>query len=208
MRDAGTGLLLGLGVLLLSSGCTPTTQMPEKIEYTAPAWMAEELQLIERSGEAFASCLRERGYVVETKVDGGGRIKIPDGMSDEDQKAYFAGEEKAAIACQAASDEVYAGVTEPDPGMVYERALDTRDCLAAQGYGLLPDPPTRESYVADLASVRSGGNSMGLWLPYKDLDEAYPQVTEDEWYLLKSECVEFGSSYSTNFDQPSRKSEE
>ena len=207
MRDVVTRVFVGVGALLLVSGCTSTTQTSEKFDYEPPAWMAEELQLTERSGEAFAACLRDRGYVVESRNDGGGRITIPDGMSEQEEKAYFAGQEKATIACGTESEEVYAGVPEPDPGLVYERAVETRQCLVAQGYERLPEPPTRESYVAELASVRAGEKSLALWLPYRDLDEEYPQVTMDEWYSLKSECVEFANSYGTNFDQASGESE-
>jgi len=149
--------------------------------------MAQARQQLEESQNALISCYEANGMAGYVDVGIGGVVAFgwernPDG-SDPPGLRELA----------AAADEACAGIPQPEfwnapiDQNAYERMLDTRRCLIAQGYAI-PEPPSSEVWLEqDQASA---------WNPYSVLmDRSDPnriEITNDELRELLDRCPQNG----------------
>ncbi|MBM7479709.1 hypothetical protein ACFP63_06560 [Oerskovia jenensis] len=151
--------------------------------------MAEQLQTTEAFTAFQEACAREKGYTVTTEIDGGISLDLS-GAPLEQQKAF----DTVMNACYNKAIGQLGEQEVPAASDFYDRVVDTHACLLAEGY-TLADPPSRETWI----DTFNGADTVNVWSPYAALLEAEPEISKDEWYRLKSICVEDGVVYTTDF---------
>ncbi|MET4224656.1 hypothetical protein [Oerskovia enterophila] len=187
----GSSILLS-AALLACAACTPAPpQQAPEAPYTPPAWMAEQRQTTETFTALQEACARENGYAVTTEIDGGVSIDLSS-TPPEQQKAF-------ATVLEGCYDNAVEQMGEqdfPTADVFYDRVVDTHACLLAEGHSP-SDPPSRETWIDSFNQA----DTVDVWSPYAALLEAEPEISEDEWYRLKSICVEDGIVFTTEFAQ-------
>ena len=111
--------------------------------------------------------MQQKGWEVEIGRGGGVTAEYPEQQSDQ----YDA----AQADCGAGAVPAEALVV-TDEMLIdgYALQVETLECLRAEGYEALSDPPTQQTYI----------DSQGSWLPYGDL----PEMSEDEWIGIQESC--------------------
>lgn len=183
-RLAAAHIVSPLFVISLTA-CAQSTADDVAEEYTPPGWMAEMAQANDEFYAFHTQCMLDAGYPIAMTIDGVTSSDRP--MTEAQQKADWTCYEAtvAAVPVPEQSAEIY-----------YERVLDTARCLEDQGYDNLGTPPSEESWAQ---AYTSEGD---LWSPYGQLYAANPQISESEWYRLKSICIEDGVSFGLSFQEP------
>ncbi len=129
-------------------------------------------QLEQDAARLYASCMAERGYVVELDGRGGSRFDIPAGQE--------AGATAADEVCSAKASAVLGPPRVPTAEELldrYEFLLEMKTCLEAEGYDI-SEPPSRDSFVD-----ATGAN----WYPFAEI----APTDEAEWSRLNERCPQF-----------------
>lgn len=145
--------------------------------------MADKRRQSEEDEERFEACLEEAGWPGES----GSRA-----LTDE-QRPLF---EEAAIGC---ADTLFPGtpvIDEAEWRLHFERTLDTRDCLVAQGFAI-PEPPSEDAWVE--AALRDEQ----IWVPFQFVIDGVMsgsiQMTQSEFDELLVECPQSGFVNTASF---------
>lgn len=172
LRSVGVGVGVGLVVL---GGCTssPSTAAPSSA-YTAPGWIARQVQANDALYAYQKSCLAKAG-IAATPIAGGG-FSVPPGT---------AGGKEALQACtkEFLGDSYGVQPTPEQLKTMYQHALDTRACLMHLGY-TVDEPVSQEAYV------QSGGQ----WSAYQSLQfkASSGSARDAEEDMLRHTCPEPG----------------
>lgn len=174
-----------------ASGCTVTdNNTPELGAYSEPGWMADTRREQEKGAVAMAACMGEHGWVMTVKPDWG--LDSSSSLDEAQERA----QRESFRSCY---DQVYGEqppVTEADWHVKYQKALDTRDCLVAEGY-TIPDPPSED------ARVDAGMNEKDLWAPFQFVIDQSPRgqidLSAETYYELYATCPQAGPNASLSF---------
>lgn len=183
-RRAAT--VLAVSVLVLSACGTTTEAEPSAAAYSEPGWMADARAQEETYVSAFSSCLRGLGQEVDEQT---AAVRVP---TDENGEPLPGAEEAAG----AALTECVEQVPEPQYWHIpmdeeYERVLDVRDCVIAQGYEI-PEPPSQAAWVQAAQSA-----SEVPWSPYNFFNHpdgsSSMRLSADQARALLETCPPSGS---------------
>ena len=173
-RTVGVAVGAALGLLVLG-GCTSSASAGAPTPaYTAPGWIARQVQANDALYAYQKSCLAKAG-IAATPIAGGG-FSFPPGT---------AGGKDALHACtkEFLGEGYGARPTAEQLRTMYQHALDTRACLMDLGY-------TIEAPVSQEAYVQSGGQ----WSAYESLQFKSPtgSARDAEEDMLRHTCPEPG----------------
>jgi len=150
-------LLLAAGLLSACgpAGATPTDAPDEKT--------VNPVEYVARN----AQCLRAGGARVTQNNPVELAIEPGPGMSGEALRALVAD-------CKAQAGPPPQRRTDRETALrVYQKYLEVRDCLEAEGYQTI-EPPSQETFVEQFAS------GSGEWHPYNGLETQYASQAEQE----------------------------
>lgn len=241
---AGSAAVVALVVL---SGCTdddtpdtsgtatPDGRGERSGGYEEPVWMTVERERQVEYHSMLVLCLQDRDPELDEQIGilpnvadrtAGVQFRVdgtatgPQEWSSPGGGSYDYVFRSDAIGACAGIAESRNGLPQLDPDVVYDRMLDTRRCLQAEGHDGLDDLPPRDELVPELRDKLTEyyanvvpqdeahtGTGAGQWsdpgeplvTPYRLLAQARPDIGGDEWYRLKDTCVEFGVSYAVAF---------
>lgn len=165
--------ITALGIATVLTGCSGTApgDADSQTEFTPPAWMAEQIQAEDEKAAHIETCLTEAGFTFE---------KFPQGGYEFPEESAEAGTAKMRECAQEVGGEESPPTAE-QWRIVYKMALQTRDCLEAQGYDV--DEPVSEEQFLD---------SKGQWSAYSSVD--FSGMENEEWAELKRTCPEPGQA--------------
>jgi hypothetical protein len=142
--------------------------------FVAPGWIAQQVQADDKLYAYQTSCLADAGFAV-TALPGNG-FQFPAGTT---------GGAEALRACTKAylGDSYGAHPTTEQFRVLYNHALDTRNCLISLGYAI-EAPMSEDEYV----------ESGGMWSPYASLEfKSKPGAEQDsEEKRVRRTCPEPG----------------
>ncbi len=193
-----SGVLAAAAVMVASllvsgvAGCAqPPTQQAE--QYRAPAWMAQVRQQQDAENAKFFACLSSFGVAEQLRLTGAGQTAIltPSGLSEEEEAAFQRTIDSVSEQCEAVTEEQSAPPTTAD----YNRMLELRECLIAEGYPT-PEPPSEAVWLQQFTQP---DKRYGIWNPYiflssvspsgEPLDGATP-VSDEVFIDLNQRCVQ------------------
>lgn len=152
--------------------------------YVEPAWMAQARQQVEEYQSAMVACLNELG--VEGLVSLGGPV-LTGGVTDDAGNLPGGVQELQ----EAASAECGARVprpelwTAPADHAAYQRVIELRRCVVAQGYEVV-ETPSEETWIEQAGSGVA-------WSPYTELvGESAARIPDDDLRALMQACPQSG----------------
>lgn len=171
--------VVGAGLVLAACSPSPSGDRDDVSEYIAPGWMAQARQEVEAYQSAMMSCFAEFG--VEGDPTPGGEVLVSY-RGGEDGELAPGVEQLVENALTECSERVALPSlwTAPADADAYQRMLDSRDCLIAQGYEM-PEPPSLDAWTE---------SGFAAWNPYQELTgpdvPVQPSLAEIE--RLTREC--------------------
>lgn len=169
--------VIGAGLTL--AGCSQSGNRDDVSAYIAPGWMAQARQEVEEYQSAMMACFAEFG--VEGDPTPGGEVLVSY-RGGEDGELAPGVQELVETALTECSERVALPSlwTAPADADAYQRMLDSRDCLIAQGYEM-PEPPSMEAWIE---------SGFAAWNPYQELTgpDAPVQPSLAEIERLTQEC--------------------
>lgn len=185
---AGLALALAFGLLALG-GCAAPDDGEVAAEWEEPGWMAQVRQQDEAYQSAMIACFAEYGLEGTRQIGGGvgfhfttddGSIpEIPPGVQE---------------IIDAASEDCNARVSPPDhwssvlDEASYERLIDLRECIVAQGYDV-PEPPSAQVWID--SGLEAAFNPYAVLL---DGSSGF-RIPEDELRSLMEACPQSGPNF-------------
>lgn len=85
-------------------------------------------------------------------------------------------------------------VTEESNEVRYDKMAQTAECVRANGYPEVGQPPSKDTWVETYDDM-----NVDPWSPYRELYRLHPDITEDAWRSLRAICAQGGVSYSLIF---------
>lgn len=127
--------------------------------------------------QARIACVRAAGFPVVVQESGSGPTYYVD-VPPEQQAAANA----ANIACLVELGEPGSGLplTEDQLSILYDFALETRDCLLGLGYPV-DEPSSREEFIETY-------NSGTAWSPYRQVVRLVAGADPDAWAEVNEQC--------------------
>lgn len=177
IRKAIRGLLALLTVsCFVVTGCTSdAAQQDTTEEYVAPAWMAEQRQVVEAYQSEMIDCISEMGVMPSAAPLGNvysfgipdENGELPPGVEDLMNQAQLECHEKIPYP---------SALIPPVTKDSYQQVIDVRACVIAQGY-LVEEAPSWDSWKE---SIESGAGP--AWSPYQSLggEEGIPVAELNE----------------------------
>ena len=175
-----------MAFLFLASACSGGGDGQATASWVEPGWMAQARQELEEYQGATLSCLAEHGTEGEVMI-GGAVAGVP--QTAADGAVPPGAQELVDEALVICSEQVPIPSlwTTPADEAAYERVLDVRQCIIAQGYDV-EEPPSSETWIEDVSDDGLG------WGPYDRLSPN-PEGTGlpyDELAALMEECPQSG----------------
>ena len=167
---------------LTTVSCSAPDNTNEAISYERPAWMAEQAQRQEEHRSQLQSCVSSKGWDVTITPEGG----VEEPFTEADYARY----EIDRTACRAEAgldDGNNVRLDAARLGEIYDRQVDTWECLRAEGYPVA-EPPSKELYVESSLAAQNGDSSVNGWWPYGDA--VFEEMAEAEYNRLQAECPE------------------
>jgi hypothetical protein len=157
-----------------------------------PGWMAQARQENEEYAQAILSCLAEFGVEGSVAIGGGG---VSANFATDDKGQPLPG---ALEIASSAVDECDARVPLPPLWVApadeadYQRMLDVRDCLIAQGLDV-PEAPSAETWIEQ----RSDKETIE-WSPYTEIfgdntSPYYISLSDNEFEHISVACPQNGN---------------
>lgn len=175
-----------VGVSTLSACASQGHDSDETLPtYTPPAWMAEVRAQNEEYANAGVACLAAHG--VEGTADNG-TFGISYGPQSQGALTHMTDEEADALLTECSESLSLPDYVNNSADEEYDRVLDLRECVIAQGYDM-PDAPSREVWTEQWEWTRDA------WVPYYHEMTLDPdglerhKVTVEEMNRLQSICV-------------------
>lgn len=179
---AATGVVGGVLAVLLA-GCGGGSPAPTS-DWTAPAWMAEQMQAREQFVPTLQACMDGKGW--NLTVDESAGFAEPFYSREEAERALA--DSHDCMRDQGIDpDQINFGQTEADLRTMYSYDVDTYDCLVAQGVAMEKKPPSVDVYVEE--GLIPGGAQKDIsesWWPY--FDPAILAMSQDEVAQLEQVC--------------------
>lgn len=177
-------LLLPLFVI---SGCAQEAPQAARADYVEPAWMTTVRQANEEYQQGMMDCLTSQGVSAVQQMSGSVATYV---LLDEDGNAQPGAIElrdrvyEECLAEHSAPEHL----SNPFDSVEYQRAIEVRACLIAQGYDL-PEAPSEQAWI----ELMKGG---GYWSPYNDIHEAkgFEGTSDAERLELTSKCPQTAST--------------
>jgi hypothetical protein len=193
-RRYGVALLGVMSVaVLLVPGCGAVREGragDSIVEYAEPQWMTQKRQREEEHILALGSCFREGGWELDIRPDGS--YSAPDGMT-EPQEPVFRSIERECLLSLAGPDDNYS---DEYWHAAYSHALDTRECLAGQGY-VVGDAPNEDIWI------EQGKRGKAQWAPFQgivdDILYGRTEMSSIEFYALYNQCPQDTPNVSISF---------
>lgn len=183
--------------LLAACTAAPAPEPTPPADYTPPAWMAQAQESAERQAVIMRSCLDDAGVNLQVFADGGDLSMSGDSgtsdATDEEIKARDEADQKAVESCLAEVRTAFPA-TEQSNGVRYDRMSQTAECVRANGYPEVGQPPSKDTWVETYDDM-----NVDPWNPYRELYRLHPDITEDAWRSLRAICAQGGVSYSLIF---------
>lgn len=196
-RPSLLGAALLTATLLTACTAAPAPDPTSTAAYTPPAWMAQAAESAERQAVIMRSCLEEAGVGASAFADGGSlsiSSKLgPDDLTEDETKARAASESKTVERCLKELQSTFP-VTEESNEVRYDKMVQTAECVRANGYPEVGQPPSKDTWVETYDDM-----NVDPWNPYRELHRLHPDITEDAWRSLRAICAQGGVSYSLNF---------
>ena len=157
----GVRVLVAAVVLAPAAACV-ASPAPEATPWHEPSWFVEQAREREEARAAMQGCMDGLGWTLTMNEYGG--TSTP--FSDDATRERFSAD---AQRCRAENglDREFA-LTASEASALYDRQLETRECLRQEGVDL-PDPPTRETFVENAPRFAAGDETATWWEPYADL---------------------------------------
>jgi len=192
-----TPLCVVAATVLAACTAAPAPEPTPTTDYTPPAWMAQAQESAERKAVVMRSCLEDAGVKLQVFADGGELSMSGDSgtsdATDEEIKARDEADQKVVARCLAEVTTAFPA-TEESNEVRYDKMVQTAECVRANGYPEIGEPPSRAAWVDAYDDM-----NIDLWSPYRELYRLHPDITEDTWRSLRTICAEGGVSYSLIF---------
>lgn len=184
-------------VLLAACTAAPAPEPTPPADYTPPAWMAQAQESAERQAVIMRSCLEEAGVGASVFADGGSlslSSKLgPDDLAEDESKARAESQSRTVERCLKEVESAFP-VTEESNEVRYDKMAQTAECVRANGYPEIGQPPSKDTWVDTYDDM-----NVDPWSPYRELYRLHPDITEDAWRSLRAICAQGGVSYSLSF---------
>jgi len=200
-RPSLLGAALLAATLLTACTASPVAGPTPTTDYTPPAWMAQAQESAERKAVALNSCLDDAGIGITAVADGGSIAMSGDlgsrDVSEAEGAARRDAEDKAMERCIMDLEAAFP-VAEQSNEVRYDQMTQTAECVRANGYPEIGEPPSRAAWV----DAYDDGSPQ-LWSPYQQVYRLHPDITEEAWRSLRAVCADGGVTFTLTFDDPS-----
>ncbi|WP_231583614.1 hypothetical protein [Cellulomonas sp. A375-1] len=168
---ACAGATLGLVLVVGLGACAQdVANEPPDVEWTAPAWFAEQAQAREEERLGYQRCMDAKGWD-RTMMEGGGSVE-PFVAEDADDRSEIGRFDEDVEACR-----VELGLPEPhemtadELAVQYDAELDIARCLEHLGFEI-SEPPSRQAWIDRMLAANHDPSTAGdLWAPHNELAE-------------------------------------
>lgn len=174
---------VGVGLALLG-GCSGSAPAPEVSAYVEPGWMAQARQQVEEYQSAMLACLAEHG--VQGIVAIGGPVATG-GVTDADGNLPAGVQELQEAASKDCNGRVALPAlwSAPADDAAYQRMLQVRECVLAQGYEV-GEAPSEETWKEQAASGTA-------WSAYQELiGPGVTRIPDADLRALMEACPQIG----------------
>lgn len=167
------------GLAFLAAGCQSSGPESENQGWEEPGWMAEQADMRERFTVDVQSCMDSKGW--ELTVDSYGGFAEP--FSSPEEREHAASDRNACLEQLGYDISTFDEAPSRDTlSSLYDRYLDTYECLVHEGVEMEQEPPSKEVWIE---ARLSGGEA---WTPH--LDDGVVLAGEERYAELEQLCPE------------------